>query len=67
MLILSRKEGETILIYPSLDVDPSMTIEELFQDGPIRLMLGDISGNRAKIGIEAPATLEIARSELVNA
>ena len=37
MLVLSRREGESIVIKPSIDVPSYTTIEELFADGGIEL------------------------------
>ncbi len=64
MLVLTRKEGETILVYPSLDVDPDMTVADLFRNGPIRIGVGKITPYRAKVFIDAPETLEIVQEEL---
>ena len=38
MLVLTRKEGESILIYPADNIDPDMTIRELFSK-PIKIRL----------------------------
>jgi len=64
MLALTRREGETILVYPSLDVDPQMTVAELFKDGPIRIGIDKIKATQAKVLIQAPKTLEIVREEI---
>lgn len=39
MLMLSRREGESILISSSQKADPSMTLAELFANGPIELVV----------------------------
>lgn len=65
MLVLTRQEGETILIYPEEGVDPDMTVGELFANGPIPIGIADIQGKSIKIAIDAPLALEILRSELV--
>ena len=65
MLALTRKEEQSIILYPSLDTNPEMTISELFKVGPIRIMLGNIRHNQAKNLISAPNALEIVRLELV--
>ena len=67
MLVLSRKEGESIILYPSLEVDPDTTVAELFKGGPIRVMMGKLTHYQAQVCIEAPDVLQIARSELVTA
>ena len=65
MLALARREGETILVYPSQDVDPDMTVAELFKDGPIHIEIGNITSKQAKILIGAPDSLKVDRLEVV--
>jgi len=67
MLVLSRKEGESIIIYPSLNVAPDMTVAELFNDGPIMLTVERISGNQVRIGTDASRNLTVVRAELLTA
>ena len=67
MLVLSRKEDESIIIYPSLGVDPDMTVAKLFKDGSIRLKLGIVERRQAKVCIDAARPLQISRAELVMA
>ena len=50
MLVLSRLETERIVLKTS--------------DGPITVIVAKINGNRVKIGIEAPKSVTILRSEL---
>ena len=66
MLVLSRRKDESLFIYPSLDVDPNMTVAELFKDGPIKVMLTSIANKQASIGIDAPQSLAVARAEVVD-
>jgi len=66
MLVLSRRKDESLLIYPSLDVAPDMTVAELFKDGPIKVMLTGITNKQASIGIDAPRSLAVARAEVVD-
>jgi sRNA-binding carbon storage regulator CsrA len=66
MLILTRCPGEWVHIEPREEVSPDMTIGELFAKGPIRVFLGPINGDRAKVGFLAPPELRILRSELIN-
>ena len=47
MLVLSRKEGEAIII-----------------NGNIEIKIIEISGDKIKVGIEAPHDIKILRSEL---
>lgn len=50
MLVLSRKEGEFLTIGEGA--------------GQIKIHVGDISGNRVKLAIVAPAGVQILRGEL---
>jgi carbon storage regulator CsrA len=51
MLVLSRNPEE------SIDIDTS--------DGPIRVMVSSIAGNRVRIGIDAPKACSIYRTEVL--
>jgi sRNA-binding carbon storage regulator CsrA len=63
MLVLSRRADESILIQPAEGVDGSMTLAQLFANGPILItLLG--TGRRVKVGIEAPEQLAIRRKDV---
>ncbi len=64
MLVLTRRQGEYVLVYPS-DIDPKMTVAELFRDGPIEVHVGSINKNQVRLNIKAPSELTILRNELV--
>ena len=64
MLVLTRRVGESVLIYPSDTLDPDTTISQLFANGPIRLTLTRVNGSQARVGIAAPDSLTIAREEV---
>ncbi len=64
MLVLTRRVGESVYIFPSEDVTPDTLASELFVDGPIQLTLTRVNGNQARIGIVAPQELTIAREEV---
>ena len=64
MLVLTRRIGESIFIFPSSGLDPNTTIGELFEDGPIRITLTRVNGNQSRLGIVAPQELTIAREEV---
>jgi len=64
MLVLTRRVGESIYIFPSAELSPDTPVSEVFKDGPIELTLTRINGNQARIGIVAPSTLTIAREEV---
>jgi sRNA-binding carbon storage regulator CsrA len=63
MLVVSRKEYESICIEPAEGLDPSMTLREAFAHGPIVVKLVHIGHKRVRIAIEAPPTLHVRRSE----
>ncbi len=64
MLVLSRRADESILILPADDADGSMTLAELFANGPIQITLLGGTGRRIKMGIEAPEQLAIRRKDV---
>lgn len=63
MLVLSRRADESILIQPAEGTDETMTLKELFANGPIQITLLGGTGKRIKMGIEAPTQLAIRRKE----
>ena len=66
MLALTRKNGERLHLYPSEDIDPNMTVAELFKDGPLDIIIQDIKSNSAKVLIDAPEEIIILRDELLS-
>lgn len=65
MLTLTRKNQESIIIQPDQEIDPNMTIGELFADGPIKVVVHRIKSGSAAISISAPEQLKVVRSELL--
>jgi len=63
MLVLTRRQGEYVLVYPS-NIDSKMTVAELFRDGPIEIHVGSINKNQVRLNIKAPGELTILRNEL---
>jgi sRNA-binding carbon storage regulator CsrA len=63
VLVVSRKENESIKIEPLDGIDPSMTLHEAFAQGPIVLTLKHVCSRRVRIVVEAPGVLRIMRSE----
>ena len=61
MLIVSRRDAESILIRPSDGIDPKMTLADLFKAGPIEITIFSSNGNRVKMGVQAPEQLSIWR------
>ena len=63
MLIVSRKDAESIEIRPGDDIDPSMTLGDLFSSGPIEITIFSSNNNRVKMGVQAPSQLCIWRKK----
>ena len=64
MLVLSRRTDESIVIQPAEGTDGTMTLAELFANGPIQITLLGGIGRRIKMGIEAPEQLAIRRKDV---
>ena len=62
MLVVSRKENESITIEPIDGVDPSLTLREAFAQGAIVVKLQHVGMRRVRLLIEAPLALKIIRS-----
>ena len=67
MLIVSRRDAESILIRPGEGIDPTMTLADLFRNGPIEITIFSSSNNRVKMGVKAPEQLTIWRKDGVAA
>ena len=63
MLIVSRRNAESILISPAEDIDPSMTLRDLFENGPIEITVFSGASSRIKMGVQAPSELSIWRKD----
>ncbi len=61
MLIVSRKDAESILIRPGDECDMDMTLADLFRDGPIEITVYSTGSKRVKMGVQAPEQLCIWR------
>ena len=61
MLIVSRRDAESILIRPGEGIDTSMTLADLFQNGPIEITIFTTDNIRVKMGVQAPEELSIWR------
>ena len=65
MLSISRKENQSLFMQLAKDVDPNMTVAELFENGPIEIYVHDLRKTQIKIGIQAPQELNIIREEAI--
>ncbi len=63
MLIVSRRDAESIEIRPGEDIDPNLTLADLFAAGPIEITIFSSNGNRVKMGVQAPEQLSIWRKK----
>lgn len=63
MLTITRRVGETIHIFPGEDLDPNMTVGELFGDREIVIRIGPVSGSRVRLSVTAPRQLKIWRGD----
>ena len=61
MLVVSRKENESIRIEPVEGIDPSLTLREAFANGSIVVTLQHVGTRRVRLLIEAPIALRIIR------
>ena len=67
MLIVSRRDAESIVIRPSDDIDPNMTLADLFKSGPIEITIFSAGKSRVKMGVQAPEQLTIWRKAAATA
>lgn len=67
MLIVSRRDDESILIRPGDGIDLKMTLADLFRNGPIEITIFSSNGNRVKMGVQAPEQLSIWRKKAIAA
>jgi sRNA-binding carbon storage regulator CsrA len=64
VLLVSRKESESIRIEPAEGVDLSMTLRELFERGPILVTVVHTGLNRVRLAVHAPRRLGISRTRV---
>lgn len=66
MLVLTRKPGQLVLISPKAAMPPGLSVAEVFEAGPILIVVNRIDRNHVSLGIEAPRWLYIERAERGN-
>jgi sRNA-binding carbon storage regulator CsrA len=64
MLVLMRREQESLLIYPEDNIPEDMTVAELFANGPLEVKVTSTNDFQCKLGIKAPSELAIVRNEI---
>lgn len=67
MLIISRKDSESIEIRPAENIDPKTTMADLFRDGPIEITILSTGRSRVTVGVQAPEQLCIWRKDAASA
>lgn len=65
MLTLTRKTDQSIIITPAADIDPDMTVAELFAESEIEVYFNKIRHGVVSISIQAPQELDLMRNELL--
>ncbi len=65
MLTLTRKTDQSIIISPADDLDPEMKVSELFKQSNIEIRFNKIRHGVASVSIQAPKTLNLMRSEII--
>ena len=66
MLTLTRKNDQSIIISPAIDLDPDMKVSELFGQTNIEIHFSKIRQGTVSVSIDAPKTLDLVRSELLD-
>lgn len=66
MLILTRKEGESLYLSLDPETPPNLTAHELFAAGPIIVTLTELrDSGGVRIGISAASEIVVLREELI--
>ncbi len=63
MLTLKRRRGESIRVFPDEQLDPNMTVGELFKNAEIVIEVRETHRGSVSVGIDAPAELKIWRDD----
>lgn len=65
MLVLSRRNDESLIIQPDPSHPEDRRITELFAQGPIQITVLASGLSFVRLGIQAPDGFQILRSELI--
>jgi sRNA-binding carbon storage regulator CsrA len=66
MLMIARREGETLEMYLSPEIDPSTPIGEVLGHYPIRITVDELRSNQAALAVDAPQDILVLREELLH-
>jgi sRNA-binding carbon storage regulator CsrA len=61
VLVITRRENEVITIEPVCGLDPRLTLQHVFEQGPIEIRLIRITGHKVRIAVAAPNQMKIWR------
>jgi sRNA-binding carbon storage regulator CsrA len=64
MLILSRRENESLTISLGAGVDPNTPVSEVFANGPLVVKIARVRGGTVRLGVVADSRVTVLRSEL---
>lgn len=59
MRVISRRIGQSLIIEPSQDMDPSMTVGEFFNQGPIEITILGREANTIELALAAPEAVAV--------
>jgi len=65
-LMLTRREGQSIVLCLAPDADPEQAVRQLLRDG-ITIEINQVDRGRVRVSIDAPRTIQIMRDELIHA
>lgn len=66
MLMIARREGETIELYLSPDIDPATPIGDILGTHPITIKVDKMRASQVALAIDAPQAILVMRDELVD-
>ena len=64
MLILTRREGESLTLTLDSSIDPATPAGQLFASGPVVITVRRLRGGMVRLGVAADPRLIVLRSEL---
>lgn len=64
MPVLTRKPDQIVHILPRAGVLYQLTVQELFANGPIEILVRKVDGRRARLRVQEHHSLLVVRTEL---
>ena len=59
MLKTSHFYANRLVLRPSVELDPTMTVAQMFADGPVRLEIVQTEDGEAQVSVAAPGTITV--------